>query len=101
MSEAPGTNDSPAGILLNPALPEHFFEMANETRSAEEIKKWWDNPIILTEQNHHSVRYDVWCLDGGAWDRPTLHGQSNSLEEAETIALKLKDQQTSHRLEMG
>ncbi len=35
------------------------------------------------------IRYDVYILDGGAWDRPTNKGQVSSLEEALTIAKKL------------
>ena len=93
MSEVPETEYSPEGILLNPALPDDFFNTPNGERTAEEISEWWDIPIILTEKNHDSVRYDVWCLDGGAWDRPTLHGQSDSIAGADKIAVALLEEQ--------
>lgn len=94
---------SPEGILINPVLPEDFFNTPNGERSPEEISEWWDIPLILTEQNEaweDGVRYDVWCLDGGAWDRPTLHGQSESLTGADKIAWELLEKQPAYSPEI-
>ena len=91
---------SPEGILINPVLPEDFFNTPNGERSPEEIIEGWDIPIILTEKNDNSVRYDVWCLDGGAWDRPTLHGQSETLAGADKIAVELLEQQPAYSPEI-
>ena len=35
------------------------------------------------------IRFDVYILDGGAWDRPTSKGKVGSLEEALEIAKDL------------
>ena len=95
--------------LLNPALPDNFFSTPNEDRSESEISEWWDRPFIKetrfsfqgtqtqrpdadqlrqVQQNQwlarwpSGSRFDVWILDGGAWDRPTNRGSFASLEEA-------------------
>ena len=65
-------------MLINPKLPKHFFTRDNSLRSPLEIKKFWDKPIILTDNNF----YKVYCLDGKAWDRPSLWGGFDTLEEA-------------------
>ena len=36
-------------------------------------------------------RYDVRCLDGGAWDRSTCHGMFATFEEALSVAKQLKE----------
>ena len=110
-------------MLINPKLPKHFFTRDNSLRSPSEIKRFWDKPIILTdeykadtyedycerikgfdgfkvmsaeefaafiEDNKQSwfksfpsgTAYRVYCLDGGAWDRPTSWGSFGTLEEA-------------------
>ena len=49
------------------------------TRRENEEKSW----------NEHwvgGVRYDVRCLTGGAWDRPSSQGYFSSLEEALVVA---------------
>jgi hypothetical protein len=109
-------------MLINPKLPKHFFNRANDARSPRELKKFWDVPCILTDEyqpdnfedytdrikglsdNIMSAKefavfvedckqawfkafptgtaYRVYCLDGGAWDRPTVWGAFGTLEEA-------------------
>ncbi|MDG4868620.1 hypothetical protein P8631_11470 (plasmid) [Guyparkeria sp. 1SP6A2] len=43
------------------------------------------------------VRYDVHCLDGGAWDRPTSRGMFPTLHEAIARALALNGEQHDER----
>ena len=52
------------------------------TRVAEQKKNWFDAWTT-------GIRYDVYILDGGAWDRPTGKGKVGSLEEALEIAKDL------------
>ncbi len=51
-------------------------------RIAEQKKSWYDAWTT-------GIRYDVYILDGGAWDRPTAKGKVGSLEEALEIGKKL------------
>jgi hypothetical protein len=117
-------------MLINPKLPKHFFDCDNSLRSPSELKKFWQVPIILTEEyleddtwadyqertagntaddvakteadfnkwiqekkeswfKHFptGTAYRVYCLDGGAWDRPTEWGTFSSLEEAKECCL--------------
>jgi hypothetical protein len=114
-------------LLINPKIPKHFFDRANDARSPSEIKKFWDKPIILTDEyrpdtfedyiermngfdfnimsaEEFSVfledgkqswfkafptgtAYRVYCLDGGAWDRPTVWGAFGTLEEAKACCV--------------
>jgi hypothetical protein len=90
---------------INPRLPRNFDNTPNESRPASH-QRWWDRPFIQTytwddmvnptsseeakanqrrdwfESWPSGVRYDVRCLDGGAWDRPTCWGCFATLEEA-------------------
>lgn len=47
-------------MLINPKLPKHFFDRANELRSPAEIKKFWDKPIILTD-DYQADTYGDYC----------------------------------------
>jgi hypothetical protein len=67
---------------VDPALPEGFYETPNDDRSDAEIAEWWDKPYAVTVDG----AYDVRCLDGGAWDRPTFYGLVTTLLEAQEIA---------------
>lgn len=51
-------------------------------KQEENRRKWFD--AFPT-----GIRYNVRCLDGGAWDRSTNHGDYGSLEEAEAKAREL------------
>jgi hypothetical protein len=74
-------------VLIDPELPENFGCTDNQKRSAEQLDKWWGRPYLELEiedpeQWPDGVFYRVYCLDGGAWDRPTLWGRFESLHEA-------------------
>jgi hypothetical protein len=82
------------GVPVNPKLPGNFDSLANQARPARQ-RAWWGVPFILTYKDNHpkflevwkcGVRYDVRCLDGGAWDRSTWWGAGVSLEAAVAIA---------------
>lgn len=70
-------------LPLDPDLPEGFHHTANEARSRDEIIIWWDVPYAVSRADG---RYDVLCLDGGAWDCPTFYGVAGTLEEAAVLA---------------
>ncbi len=83
-------SDVVQGVAINPDLPEDFSDTANEKRPAKHLA-WWDVPYIEIEHDDHpqfvahwkgNTRYDVRCLDGGAWDRPTCWGMFATLREA-------------------
>lgn len=76
--------DAAVGLTpLNPKLPEGFNCTANEERSVAELAAWWDQPFV---QGPEEGPYDIRCLDGGAWDRPTWYGRVDTLDEAPALA---------------
>ena len=93
------------GILINPLLPEDFDNTPNDERSKDEIAMWYKRPYITTQENFfengspsydsflkawpENIRYNVRCLDGGAWDRSTNKGSFATLDEAVSMALLL------------
>jgi hypothetical protein len=66
-------------MKIDPKIPEEFYNMAIEEMPKEVINQWWEVPYIQTRGNYFAVL----CLNGGAWDRPTLLGIYESIEEAE------------------
>ena len=51
-------------MLINPKLPKHFFNRANEARSPRELNKFWCVPFILTheyEENDTWAEYESRC----------------------------------------
>ncbi|MDB6020799.1 MAG: hypothetical protein JWQ04_656 [Pedosphaera sp.] len=83
------------GVPVNPVLPNGFSHTANQGRPSRHLA-WWCVPYIETETGDHpgfvkcwkgNTRYDVRCLDGGAWDRPTCWGMFATMEEALKCAL--------------
>lgn len=88
-------------VPINPKLPRRFDDTPNGARPASHAR-WWYRPFILTctweqmawptateadrakwhEAWPSGTRYDVRCLDGGAWDRSTCWGMFAMLEEA-------------------
>ena len=66
-------------MRINPVLPDCFYEMAICGMPASVIIEWWEKPYIETRGD----AFAVMCLDGGAWDRPTLKGIYDTIEEAE------------------
>jgi hypothetical protein len=98
-------------IPVNPRLPPKFDDTPNDARP-QSHQRWWFRPYIVTEKwceptgdaaywteekrNEAraewfrawpaGTRYDVRCLDGGAWDRSTWWGSFSTLAEAQQCA---------------
>lgn len=70
------------GITYNPKLPTNFYDNPNQDRDLEELENWWDIAYIISNKNEKGLFYIVYCLDGGAWDRPTRIGTYNDFNEA-------------------
>ncbi|QBY56111.1 DNA-binding protein (plasmid) [Cupriavidus oxalaticus] len=66
-------------------MPAGFDQTPNEVRSASELDEWWDRPYAVTREDG---RFEVRCLDGGAWDRSTSYGITADLDEARKLAEK-------------
>ena len=85
------------GIPVNPVLPKRFDGTPNEARPASHLQ-WWGVPYVRIYPCPYEagseylarwlvawptgIRYDTYCLDGGAWDRPTAWGKFGTLAEA-------------------
>jgi len=77
-----------AGVLINPKLPDRFWNTPNRERTADHFA-WWGKPFIVTNPNPNflgGTRYEVYCLDGESWNHPTLWGMFGTIEEAEERA---------------
>ena len=72
-------------LLVDPKLPKRFDQTPNEERSKAHLDAWWDRPFALRRPDG---QYEVLCLDGGAWDRPTRYGLAPDLAAAEELATK-------------
>ncbi|EHE3169016.1 DNA-binding protein [Salmonella enterica] len=72
----------PNQIPINPALPKNFDITPNEKRSKAQLDAWWDHPYCVESNG----KYHVYCLNGGAWDRPTLLGQTDTYDKACELA---------------
>lgn len=70
-------------LPVNPDLPADFYNTPNDERSTPELEQWWDVPYAVQRPDG---KYDVRCLDGGAWDRPTFYGIVDTIEEATVLA---------------
>jgi hypothetical protein len=95
-------------IPIEPKLPANFDCCPNESRPASH-RRWWYRPYIkicswAQMERHMStsedrakwfaawpsgIRFDVRCLDGGAWDRSTCHGMFPTLKAALAAAREL------------
>jgi len=76
-------------VPVNPEIPEGL-STPDGKRPATHMALW-GKPFILSSANPHfpsGVRFDVYCLDGGAAERPTCWGMFGTLEEAERRAQK-------------
>lgn len=69
----------PSPWPIDPELPDGFYTTPNDERSTAELDEWWDHPYLTTQKDGSFV---VRCLDGGAWDRPTVVGFGVTAEEA-------------------
>ncbi len=85
-------------ISINPNLPKHFYSTENSRRSKTQLKRWWCNPFVI---GYEVEEYSVWCLDGGAWDRPTFHAQYENIDDAIQHAKTLKETLSEQRFKGG
>lgn len=69
--------DYVGGVFIDPVLPDDFWTAPIEERSPEHMKHWEGQPFIITDDDF----YKALCLDGGAWDRPTLLCGFDSLDK--------------------
>ena len=72
-------------IPLDPVLPPGFDNTPNEERTEKELETWWERPFIQTSDDG---KFDVRCLDGGAWDRPTWYCTADTVEDAIRLGMK-------------
>ena len=70
------------GIAYNPKLSNDFYCIPNQDRDVEELNNWWDVSYIVSHTYNNQVSYILYCLDGGAWDRPTRKGDYNDFQDA-------------------
>ena len=73
----------PNRIPLDPVLPKNFDCTPNEKRSKAQLDAWWDHPYGVTE---HDGKIVVYCLNGGAWDRPSVLGLADNYDDACELA---------------
>jgi len=66
-----------SGIFINPELPDNFWTEPMESRTPEHMKHWENQPLIISDDDF----YKAWCLDRGAWDRPSLICGFDSLDK--------------------
>ncbi len=59
------------------------FELETESQFNERIEK---GRVDFLKYYPSGTAYDIHCLNGGAWDRPTWIGSSSTLEAAITTA---------------
>lgn len=105
-------------ILINPVLPKNFDVTPNNERPKShekfyymayvefetvekldkmyklrggEIEEKWQKEWRNNFLKQGAKTYRVYCLDGGAWDRPTGCGQFNTLQEAINCAKERKE----------
>src|SRR5690554_6496175 len=80
------------GILINPQLPEDFYLSDISDREPLELSMWMNRFYVKAEKHEaftSGTRYSLWCLDGGAWDRPTSYGHYHDFDSAIIEAKKL------------
>lgn len=68
-------------------------DISNEQREQSELDAWWNIPYIEEnyDTNTQTIKgYDVRCLDGNCWDRPTGKAWNLSLEDALVFVEELK-----------
>ena len=65
---------------------EHVARMSQYPDAQVPSKEDYEKDMVQREQSWNKsfpegIKYEVHCLDGGAWDRPTFCGQSGDLDE--------------------
>jgi len=78
-------------VLIDPLTPAHFWTMPVQDREPEELEKWEGLPFIVSDPNG---TFRVYCLNFGAWDRPSLINASDNLPEL--IAIITQHQHAKH-----
>ncbi|MBZ4119554.1 DNA-binding protein [Escherichia fergusonii] len=73
----------PNRIPLDPVLPKNFDCTPNEKRSKAQLDAWWDHPYGVTQSDGKIV---VFCLNGGAWDRPSMLCLADNYDDACELA---------------
>jgi hypothetical protein len=74
------------GVLIDPEIPPGFWSTPMEKRPASHLE-FWEKAFVLTVPHLFPPRFDVYCLDGGAWQNPTCWGRFSALEDAIRCAL--------------
>ena len=72
-------------MLIDPKLRKNFDNTPNEERSTAELDAFWDKPFAITNDDG---TLDVYCLDGGAWDRSIWYGRAPNLAAAELLGAR-------------
>lgn len=85
----------PNQIPINPTLPKNFDITPNEKRSKAQLDAWWDHPYCVESDG----KYHVYCLNGGAWDRPTFLGQTDTYDDACELAERRQAEWVQRRSE--
>ncbi len=67
-------------MKIDPKIPTEFYEMSIDDMPEKVIGEWFNVPYIQTRGEDV---FAVLCLDGGAWDRPTVLGFYDTIEEAQ------------------
>lgn len=55
-------------LLVNPELPNKFYNTPNYYRSEDELAAWFERPYLVMSDEKAAI----YCLDGRVWDRPDL-----------------------------
>ena len=66
-------------ILINPILPDDFNITPLHARAEEHMKHWYQMPFVQLQDNGF---YEVLCLDTDSWDRPSIKGSFDTLDQA-------------------
>ena len=84
--------------LENESWEEHYYRLKSYDWSDEKIGTKEDYLTKLQEQKDNwykkfplGFRYEVRCLDGGAWDRSSSRGTFNNFDEALEVAKELQN----------
>ncbi|EKF1022614.1 DNA-binding protein [Escherichia coli] len=64
-------------------MPKNFDCTPNEKRSKAQLDAWWDHPYGVTQSDGKIV---VFCLNGGAWDRPSMLCLADNYDDACELA---------------
>ena len=83
-------------FIVTQGYDEESYEefCARMESNVDETEDEYNERVAKQKKSWHShwpkgIRYDVYILDGGAWDRPTSKGKVGSLEEALEIVKDL------------